>query len=1050
MSSHASMNRIHRLVGNAALKLRVAVAENAGNGARGGSGRRRVVPGPVAAAGFSLTAAGAAVFLMLATLPGSRAHAANAADAVVSSGAGSVATSGTTTTITQASQRLAIDWSQLSTAAAETLVFAQPNAQAIALNRITGSSPSELLGSLTANGQVFILNPNGVLFGAGSQVNVGGLVASTLTMSNADFESGSFNFSGSGGGAVVNQGTLRAAPGGYLALLAPEVRNEGVMTASLGTALLAAGNKLTLNLDNGSLLGYSIDQGAIQALAENRQLIQADGGQVLLSAQALDALTTATVNNTGVIEARTLQNRAGRILLMGDMQHGTVKVGGTLDASAPGGGDGGFIETSAAHVKVADDARITTRAAGGQTGRWLIDPNDFTIDTTGGDMSAAAVAGALASTNFEVATATMGTAGGNGDITVFGDLAWSSANTLTLTAQRNINIYKPVTATNGGLTINAAGTITAPAGVNVGTFTLSNGSWRQTGALSAFHATDFRINGGTFVRTHGGDGNSSASAYLLTDIYGLQGMRSSGMLGKHYKLVNDIDASGTTAWNGGAGFVPVGVETPATGHFTGSLDGQGHRITGLFINRPTSTTQVGLFGYAGSGSSLSNMVLDGGSITGNNHVGALAGESEASITNVFSSATVRAAGVGAGGLVDKNWGAIVRSGASGHVSTGRDSAGGLVGANYGSISESYASGRVQGGTNYAGGLAGSNSFGATITDSYASGDVSGIDSVGGLVGFQSGQLTRTYASGAATGSSSVGGLVGWNNRPANAGITASFYNSSFHARGIGAGPGNTSAAGRTTAALRQAATFAGWSISAEGGSDAVWRIYEGQSGPLLRSLLKPLALADTTTSYNGSVQSGATPAAAGVLGAAASGRDAGTYSAAHYSGQQGYDLSGGRLTITRAGLTVSAHNDSRTEGAGPYSGGQGVSYSGFVGGDTAAVLGGTLGYGGSSQGASVAGSYAITPGGYSAGNYTLTYLDGVLTIYPAPARPAASPAPFTAVAALAGDLYASAVQTVAGLRPDTGRRGGPAGAAGADAAALASAAAEAGNTGEDE
>ena len=192
-----------------------------------------------------------------------------------------------------------------------------------------------------------------MLFGAGSQVNVGGLVSSTLGMSNADFMAGSNTFTGNGSRAsIVNQGNLTAAAGGYLALLAPEVRNEGVMTASLGTALLAAGNKVTLNLNNGSLLGYSIDQGAINALADNKQLIKADGGQVLLSAKAMDALTTATVNNTGVIEAKTIQNKAGRIMLMGDMAHGTVNVGGTLDASAPTAGNGGFIETSAATVKI--------------------------------------------------------------------------------------------------------------------------------------------------------------------------------------------------------------------------------------------------------------------------------------------------------------------------------------------------------------------------------------------------------------------------------------------------------------------------------------------------------------------------------------------------------------------------------------------------------------------------------------------------------------------------------------------------------------------------
>ena len=234
MKNHASMNRIYRLVWNAALGLWVAVAENAKGRGKGGSSRSRV------------TFASLLTALALLAPPWQLTYAASAANAAVVGGAGTVSTAGNTTTINQATARLAIDWTSLSTRANEALVFKQPSAQAIALNRITGSSPSELLGSLTANGQVFIFNPNGILFGAGSQVNVGGLVASTLNMSNADFMAGNKVFTGNGSRAsVVNQGTMTAASGGYLALLAPEVRNEGVMTASLGTALLAAGNKVT-------------------------------------------------------------------------------------------------------------------------------------------------------------------------------------------------------------------------------------------------------------------------------------------------------------------------------------------------------------------------------------------------------------------------------------------------------------------------------------------------------------------------------------------------------------------------------------------------------------------------------------------------------------------------------------------------------------------------------------------------------------------------------------------------------------------------------------
>ncbi|WP_411877763.1 YDG domain-containing protein [Polaromonas sp. YR568] len=383
MKSHASMNRIYRLVWNAALSLWVAVAENAKGRGKGGPARGSVQWDDVQAdeggeggeggggTGFRLNTACRAALVLLTSLAviSHEARAADAANASVSAGAAGISTVGTTTTVNQSTQRVAIDWTSLSTAANEALKFNQPNAAAIALNRITGSSPSELLGSLTANGQVFILNPNGVLFGAGSQVNVGGLVASTLNMSNADFMVGNHVFTNSGGtGSVVNQGTLTAANGGYIALLAPEVRNEGVIGATLGTALLAAGNKVTLNIDNGNLLGYSIDQAAINALADNRHLIKADGGQVILTASATDALLRTVVNNSGVIEAKTLNSQGGVIRLEGG-DSGVVHVSGTLDASGKGAGErGGKVQVTGDKVGLFDAARVDVSGdAGGGT-----------------------------------------------------------------------------------------------------------------------------------------------------------------------------------------------------------------------------------------------------------------------------------------------------------------------------------------------------------------------------------------------------------------------------------------------------------------------------------------------------------------------------------------------------------------------------------------------------------------------------------------------------------------------------------------------------------
>ncbi|CAN7228749.1 two-partner secretion domain-containing protein [Polaromonas sp. LjRoot131] len=807
MKSHASINRIYRLVWSEHSRRCVAVAETAG----GRGGRASSARAAIHAAGVALAMACFA----------QQAGAADAANATVSAGAAGITTVGNTTTILQSSQRLAIDWTSLSTRVHEALIFNQPHAQAIALNRITGSSPSELLGSLTANGQVFILNPNGVLFGAGSQVNVGGLVASTLGMSNADFMAGKHVFTGSGG-VVVNQGTLNAGQGGYLALLAPEVRNEGVMTASLGTALLAAGNKVTLNLDNGSLLGYSIDQGALNALAENRHLIQAHGGQVLLSAKALDILSTATVNNTGVIEAKTLQNKAGRILLMGDMEAGTVNVAGTLDASAPNGGDGGSIETSAAQVKVADGAVITTLSAGGKHGTWLIDPTDFSIAAGSGALTGSGIGAATLANNLNLGNVALATnnAGGtdNGDIHVNAAVTWNAGTTLTLSAWRNININASITSqhANGKLALE----------YGLGALNAGN-----TATYNVRAAVNLRA-GDNFSTRLGSDGVTdpykvitslgAAGSTTGTDLQGINGNPTG-----NYVLGADIDASDTVNWNAGAGFDTLG-GVGAPGIFEGRFDGLNHRIRNLFINRPGDNF-VGLFGLTQS-TSIRNLGLVGGSITGADFVGAIAGQGCCTtFSNVYSTASVQ----------------------------GNDEVGGLVGE------------LSQGG----------------ITDAYAGGAVTGNDKVGGLVGSSlDGSITRAYSTGRVTAVGLAGGLVA---EQVGTAVTSNSY------WDMGTSGQSTSAGGtgKTGAQLMQAATFAGWDMATQGGSTATWRIYEGQTGPLLRGFLLPLTLPDISVAYNGAQQSGA--GAPGVT--AAGGTNPGIYGA--WSGQEGYDITGGTLTI---------------------------------------------------------------------------------------------------------------------------------------------------------
>ncbi len=285
----------------------------------------------------------------------------------VSAGTGKINQAGSVTTVDQSSPRLSINWRSFSIGAGETVAFRQPSAQAIALNRVLGQDASVILGNLSANGQVFLLNPNGVLFGAGARVDVGGIVASTLGLSDADFMAGRYTFSGSGSGSVLNRGTIRAADGGYVALVGPRVANEGLITARLGTVALGAGEQVTLRIDGQQLVGFSVDKAAVDALAANKQLIQADGGTVVLSAQAKDALLSTVVNNTGIVEARSVSVKNGVIRLEGGAS-GIVSVSGKLDASGSNGVErGGQIQVTGEKVALLDGAVIDAsgRSGGG-------------------------------------------------------------------------------------------------------------------------------------------------------------------------------------------------------------------------------------------------------------------------------------------------------------------------------------------------------------------------------------------------------------------------------------------------------------------------------------------------------------------------------------------------------------------------------------------------------------------------------------------------------------------------------------------------------------
>lgn len=655
---------------------------------------------------------------------------------------------------------------------------------------------------------------------------------------------------------MLNQGTLTVADGangGLVALLAPEVRNEGVISARLGNVVLAAGERVTLEAGANGRLRVAVDPATVATLVDNRQMIVADGGQVVMSAQAADRLNSAVVANTGTVQARTLENRAGRILLLADVDHGEAKVGGRLDASAPDGGDGatgGFVETSAATVNIAADARVVTLAANGRHGNWLIDPNDYTVAASGGNISGATLSANLGGGNITISTATQGTAGGNGDVFVNDAVTWS-ANKLTLNAGRNIGINANLNGSGAASLALEYGQSAVAAG-NTADYSLGNGA-KVTLPAGANFSTKLGSDGATATYTVI-TSLGAAGSVTGTDLQGVNG----NVAGK-YVLGADIDASATAGWNGGAGFAPIGDNSTNdnASRFTGILDGLGHGISGLFISRPVGV-YVGLFGLI-DGGVIRNVGLVGGSVSGLG--GAASGGVGALVGGTLFSATISnsyAMGVNVSGMT----------------------AGGLVGELYrGTISNSYATGNVTGNViGDSGGLVGYSE--GSISNSYATGNVSIGGNVGGLVGGNSGTVSYSYATGSV---SNGGGLVA----VASGGtVSDSYWNTTTSGQATSGG-----GTGKTMAQMKQQASFAGWDFA------NTWRIYEGESAPVLRALQANLTVTANNASktYDGNTYAGGNGVGYSIAGATPGGAPA-------YGGTAQGAVNPGSYTIVPGGL----------------------------------------------------------------------------------------------------------------------------------------------------
>ncbi len=284
-------------------------------------------------------------------------------------------------TVNQFSQNAIINWHTFNIGAGERTQFVQPNGSSVILNRVTGGlGPSQILGSIDANGKVMLINRDGFIFGAGAVINTGSFLATTSDIKNSDFMAGRYNFHipGRPDASIVNMGTITAASGGFAALVAPGVRNSGTITATLGSVGLAAGNTFSLDMYGDRLITLGVnDQIAaevkdvatgetLKSLVTNTGKLSANGGRVELTAAAARRVVDSVINTSGVIEANSVGMKNGRIVLgaatgspgrdsaQRQGQKQTVRVSGTLSASGKQPGTkGGKIVITGENIEVA-------------------------------------------------------------------------------------------------------------------------------------------------------------------------------------------------------------------------------------------------------------------------------------------------------------------------------------------------------------------------------------------------------------------------------------------------------------------------------------------------------------------------------------------------------------------------------------------------------------------------------------------------------------------------------------------------------------------------
>jgi filamentous hemagglutinin family protein len=700
-----------------------------------------------------------------------------------------------TLTINQASQRAVINWNAFSVGQGGTVSYQQPNAASATLNRVAGDTASTIAGRIQSNGQVFLVNPNGILITRTGTVDTAGFTASTLDTSNADFMAGRQRYIGNGQSAgVVNQGRIRVHGGGDAVLIGGHVTNEGVISAPGGRVGLASGERVSVDMEGDGFLTVAVptsDSDRTRALISQTGHIRARGGRVEMRAATSADVARAAIQLGGTVEAGGVARTTSG-----------VRFGSVESSSPPGTHRPATPPTSAASRPIVRPARqptvggtvVVDGGAGGRvtaTGR----VNVASQTLSGGSITMTGRAIDLSGARLDASGAT-----GGGQIRIGGDYqgggSLQRAETISIDAATTIRADATTTG-NGGRVIvwsdqrtQFAATISARGGAEGGDGGFAEVSGKAHLAFTGI--ADLRATGGQFGTllldpynvTISNDPNANQSSFTAT---GDDSVINVATLQNQLALANVTISTGS----GGSQAGDITVAAPIVWASGSTLTLNAYRS--IAVNANVFITGAGGLALntnqGGSGGTLSFALGSGINFTGLDNTGQSLSINNQSYTLIYNVNDLQAINSNLNGRY-----ALARpidggptaswNGGLGLVALGMDNNSNIQNGGNGFNGTFEGLGNViynlnvrQIPTNYVGLFGYVGASGVISNVGLRNVNISGQNNTGALAGYNRGTITRSWADGRVDGTHTTGGLVGYNlgtitQSYSNAGVTA--------------------------------------------------------------------------------------------------------------------------------------------------------------------------------------------------------------------------------------------------------------------------------------